>query len=624
MDTEKVKSYLPFAILSFSIFYFANRISYIFRHTLGENILVQAVNTLENLQYIFGHLSVHMTDLLFGSMILLLIFLILELKSSNRKTYRKGIEYGSASWGTAKDIKAFLPKNEQNKILLSQSEALMINEKPKDLKYQRNLNVLVIGGTGSGKTRFVLKPNLMQLNSSYVVTDSKGNLIKETGQMFADKGYKIKVLNLVNMKESMHYNPMKYINNESDILKFVDYLISNTTNPNMKGGDEFWVNAERLLYMALIGYMFEVGDPEERNFETLIELLNNMQVDENNQAYKNPVDFLFDDLKETNPQSFALSQYTKYKMAAGKTAKSILISAGTRLSVFDIQEVKELTRYDELDLEQIGDEKTIFYIVVSDTSTTFNFLAGIMYSQLFNVLIEHADKQKNNALDIPVQMYLDEFANIGTIPNFEKIIASIRSRGISAVPILQSLAQLKSKYKDSSDTIIGNCDTQIFLGGKEGTTLKQLSELLGKQTIDMQTHNLSRGQSMSYSENNQVIGRELMTMDEISVMDNNESIIQIRGVKPFKSKKYKIEKHKNYQLISDTPEDNKAFNVMNYLNKLREEDDDTLDMDHLLSLRFKALNAEGIEEEYVFDPASIQEETPVKMLNTHSKFNQTD
>lgn len=624
MDKDKVKNYLPLAVLSFSVFYLANRMSYVYRHTLGENTLIQLVNTFENVRYVFGHLSVHLTDLLFGGVVLLFIFLLLEMKSSNRKTYRKGVEYGSASWGTAKDIKAFLPKKEKNKILLSQTEALMINEKPKDLKEQRNLNILVVGGTGSGKTRFVLKPNLMQMNSSYVVTDSKGNLIKETGQMFADNGYKIKVLNLVNMDESMHYNPMEYIKNESDILKFVDYLISNTSNPNMKGGDEFWVNAERLLYLALIGYMFEVGEPEERNFETLIELLNNMQVDENDDSFKNPVDYLFDELKENNPQSFALSQYTKYKMAAGKTAKSILISAGTRLAVFDIQEVKALTSYDELELEKIGDEKTIFYIVVSDSSTTFNFLAGIMYNQLFNVLIEHADKQKNNALDIPVQIYLDEFANIGTIPNFEKIIASIRSRGISAVPILQSFAQLKAKYKDSADTIIGNCDTQIFLGGKDGTTLKQLSELLGKQTIDMQTHNLSRGQSMSYSENNQLLGRELMTHDEISVMDNNESIIQIRGVRPFKSKKYNLEKHKNYHLISDDPDDGKAFDVANYLENIPKKEPDILKDIDLKALHFTALNADGIAEEYVFNPEIIHEETIVRLINQESKLKQTD
>lgn len=558
-----------YAVAIFVIFYIGNRLSYIWNHSVGEDTSQQAMSFMVNInEYFIGSISFESIDLIVGGLSVLLVLITIEIKKGNKKNYRKGEEHGSARWGNRKDIEPFIAKNPKNRILLSETESLMINEKPNDLKHDRNKNILLVGGTGSGKTRYFVKPNLMQMNSSYVVTDSKGSLLTDTGKMFEQQGYNIKIFNLVNMNQSMRFNPMTYIKSESDILKFVDILMANTSNQELKGGDPFWENAEKLLFMSLIGLMFEAEiEKEEFNFETLLALINNSQVDEDNPNVQNAVDILFQEHKQKYGETFATSQYKKYKLAAGKTSKSILIALGARLAPFDIKEVKELTKIDELELDIIGDSKTIFYIILPDNNSTFNFLAGIMYSQLFNILIEKADNSPNNKLKYPIQMYLDEFANIGTIPDFEKIIATIRSRGISAIVILQSIAQIKAKYKETADTIMENCDSLVFLGGKGSSTLKELSEQLGKQTVDVIANNISKGSQESYSQNNTIVGRELMTSDELGTMNNLESIVSIRGVRPFKSLKIKLENHPNYHLVSESYQDGKGFNIIQFMNK---------------------------------------------------------
>lgn len=586
MREEEIKKYLPYILICSGLFYFANRISYIFSLTPPIGMFQRIILVVQNFtKYFLGLPSFQTIDLLAGLSLVLVVIMVVVMKP-DKKNFRNGVEHGSAEWGTHKDIAPFMSKNKRNRILLSNTESIMINEEPEHPKYQRNKNVLVVGGSGSGKTRFVVKPNLLQMNSSYVITDPKGEVLRDTGTMFLESGYNVKIFNLVDLSKSLKYNPFAYISSEADILKFVDFFIANTSDPSKSGGDEFWIHAEKLLYMSYIGLMFEAGKKEEFNFSTLIRFVNASQVNENDENEKNVMDILFEEHEKEFPNSFAASQYKKFKLAAGKTAKSILISAGVRLAPFDIQQVRDVTNDDELDLRSIGNEKTVFYLVISDTSDTFNFLAGILYSQMFNILIEHADNQPGGRLDVPVQFYLDEFANTGKIPNFERLIATIRSREVSATIILQSKAQLKAIYKDSSDTIIGNCDSEIFLGGREGSTLKELSEQLGKETIDILNRNLSYGQHKSWSDSNSLSGRELMTSSEISVMDNSKSIVQIRGVKPFLSDKIELTKHPNYPLLSDSAGDKNMFNIEHFIHDFRnnllnpEEHPESFEMDN--------------------------------------------
>lgn len=570
---KRLKKSIPLLIVGFLFFYIGNRISYIWTNTLGTTSADKSLNFIKNIKpYFIGGVSLDGMDLLIGGLCMGVALLAIFIKASESKKFRKGEEHGSAQWGTKKDIAPFLPTKPKNKVLLSDTEALMINEKPEHPKNQRNLNVLLVGGTGSGKTRFFVKPNLLQMNSSYIVTDSKGSIMPETAQMFQDNGYKIKIFNLIDMNESMRYNPFEYIETESDILKFVDVLIANTTNDHKTGGDPFWEDSERLLLTAYIAYMFEHKETlEDYNFKGLLKMINDSQikVGEDGNSIDNEIDKKFKVLEKDRPDSLAVSQYRKYKTAPPKTAGSILISVATRLQPFDLEEVKDLTARDELKLNEIGNEKTILYIILPDSNTTFNFLAGMMYSQLFDVLMYEADSNPSHKLDIPIQMYLDEFANIGTIPNFEKIIATIRSRGISAVIILQSLAQLKSKYKDNADTIIGNCDTKVFLGGNETTTLKEISQQLGKETIDDYNTSTTKSDKDSYGQNYSKLGRDLMAPDELAVMDNSKCIVSIRGLRPFKSNKIDLESHPNYPYISDSDDDGKRFDSETYIANIR-------------------------------------------------------
>lgn len=595
---KKEKNIMPIIIICSLIFYFANRLSYIYSLIPITNIFLRVNLVIQNFsEYFIGPPSFKTTDLFVGIGAVIVLLVVMEIKSGGKKNFRKGIEHGSAEWGTKADQQPFLSKNKRNRVLLSETESIMINEEPADPKNQRNRNVLVIGGSGSGKTRYVVKPNLLQMNSSFVITDPKGDLVKETGKMFADNGFKIKIFNTIDLINSMKYNPFVYIKTESDVLKFVDYLMANTSDPKKTGGDEFWAAAEKLLYMAFIGLMLETCEEKELNFNTLIRMISLSQVDEEDSNHKNVIDQIFDEHAEDFPESFAVSQYLKFKLAAGKTAKSILIQVGARLAPFDIKEVREATSEDELDLKSIGDEKTVLYLMVSDTSPTFNFLVGLMYSQLFNVLIEHADRQPGNKLKVPIQCILDEFANIGKIPNFEKLIATIRSRGISVMVILQTLAQLKANYKDEADTIVGNCDSQVFLGGRESTTLKSLSESLGKETVDVAARNLSYGQNKSWSDSNSLTGRELMAASEIAVMDNSMSIVQIRGVKPFISKKMDLTRHPNYHMLSDHHADGKQFEVEDYITKYRTNRLNT----NKETAKFVFKNKDGITENYEID-----------------------
>ena len=509
--------------------------------------------------------SLHPLDLLVGLCCGAGLRLAVYLRGKNAKKYRHGMEYGSARWGTAKDIEPFMAPKFADNIILTKTERLMMSNRPPDPKNARNKNVLVVGGSGSGKTRFWLKPNLLQCHSSYVVTDPKGTIVLECGQAMLKNGYKVKILNTINFKKSMHYNPFSYVHSEKDILKLVTTLMTNTKGEG-SGGDPFWEKSERLLLTALIAYLHYEAPVEEQNFATLLEMLNTMQVLEDDEEYQNPVDLLFEDLGKKKPNSFAVRQYKLYKLAAGKTAKSILISCGARLAPFDIQELRDLTMYDELQLDTLGDKKTVLFLIMSDTDSTFNFLISMVYTQLFNLLCDKADDVYGGKLPIHVRCLIDECANIGQIPNLEKLVATIRSREISACLVLQAKSQLKAIYKDNADTIIGNMDSQIFLGGSEPGTLKDLSEMLGKETIDAFNTSDTRGNSPSYGTNYSKLGHELLSRDEIAVLDGGKCILQLRGVRPFLSDKYDLTQHPNYKLTSDYNPKN-TFDIEKYLNR---------------------------------------------------------
>ena len=509
--------------------------------------------------------SLHPLDLLIGLSCGAGLRLAVYLRSKNAKKYRHGMEYGSARWGNAKDIEPFMAPKFSDNIILTKTERLMMSNRPPDPKNARNKNVLVVGGSGSGKTRFWLKPNLLQCHSSYVVTDPKGTIVLECGQAMLKNGYKVKILNTINFKKSMHYNPFSYVHSEKDILKLVTTLMTNTKGEGT-GGDPFWEKSERLLLTALIAYLHYEAPVEEQNFATLLEMLNTMQVLEDDEEYQNPVDLLFEDLAKTKPNNFAGRQYKLYKLAAGKTAKSILISCGARLAPFDIQELRDLTMYDELQLDTLGDKKTALFLIMSDTDSTFNFLISMVYTQLFNLLCDKADDVYGGKLPIHVRCLIDECANIGQIPNLEKLVATIRSREISACLVLQARSQLKAIYKDNADTIVGNMDSQIFLGGSEPTTLKDLSEMLGKETIDAFNTSDTRGNSPSYGTTFQKMGHELLSRDELAVLDGGKCILQLRGVRPFLSDKYDLTQHPNYRLTSDYDPKN-TFDIEKYLNR---------------------------------------------------------
>ena len=545
---------------------FFTKVPQAWRLAFGYDIGQKILNLMNGFRLAFDNPlpSLNPKDLLFAIAIAVIIRLTVYLKGKNAKKYRKGIEYGSARWGNREDIRPFQDPVFQNNVILTETERLMMSNRPKNPKNARNKNVLIVGGSGSGKTRFWLKPNLMQCHSSYVVTDPKGSIVVECGKLLQRKGYKIKILNTINFKKSMHYNPFAYIKSEKDILKLVTTLIANTKGDG-KGGDDFWVKAETLLYTALIGYIYFEAPENEQNFSTLIEFINASEVREDDEDFKNPVDLMFDALEEKDPEHFAVRQYKKYKLAAGKTAKSILISCGARLAPFDIRELREITAYDEMELDTLGDRKTALFIIISDTDDTFNFLVSMAYTQLFNLLCDKADDVYGGRLPIHVRCLIDEAANIGQIPKLEKLMATIRSREISACLVLQAQSQLKALYKDNADTIIGNCDSMIFLGGKEKTTLKDLSETLGKETIDMFNTSDTRGTQRSYGLNYQKLGKELMSMDELAVMDGGKCILQLRGVRPFLSDKYDITKHPNYKYLSDFDKRN-TFNIEKYLS----------------------------------------------------------
>mgnify|MGYP004512438039 FL=1 len=549
--------------------YFCDKIAWLWRVSPGSNVSDKMMAAMNGLNDLFSNPlpSFFPKDLLIGIVGGVALRLVVYFKAKNAKKFRQGVEYGSARWGNAKDIEPYVDLVFENNVILTETERLMMSGRPKQPKYARNKNILVIGGSGSGKTRFFVKPNLMQMHSSYVVTDPKGTVLVECGKMLLKNGYKVKVLNTINFKKSMHYNPFAYIRSEKDILKLVNTIILNTKGEGQQSGEDFWVKAEKLYYTALIGYIWYECVEEEQNFTTLLDMINASEAREDDEEFKNPVDLMFDELEEREPDHFAVKQYKKYKLAAGKTAKSILISCGARLAPFDIKELRDLTSYDELELDMLGDEKTALFVIISDTDDTFNFIVSIMYTQLFNLLCDRADDVYNGRLPIHVRCLLDEFANIGQIPKFEKLIATIRSREISASIILQSKSQLKAIYKDNADTIEGNCDTTLFLGGKEKTTLKELAEVLGKETIDLYNTSDTRGTSQSYGLNYQKTGKELMSQDEIAVMDGGKCIMQLRGVRPFFSNKFDITKHKQYHLLSDYDEKN-AFDIEKYVKNL--------------------------------------------------------
>ena len=508
--------------------------------------------------------SFHPADLLVGLAIGAVLRLAVYMKSKNAKKFRHNEEYGSARWGNHADIEPYMDPVFENNVILSQSERLTMNSRPKEPKYARNKNTLVVGGSGSGKTRFFIKPNILQMHSSYVITDPKGTVVNEVGNALLKNGYRMKIFNTINFKKSMHYNPFSYVHDEKDILKLVTTLIANTKGEG-KGGDEFWEKAEKLLYSALIGYIHYEAPEEEQNFTTLLEMINAMEVREDDEEFKNPVDLMFEELAERDPDHFAVRQYAKYKLSAGKTAKSILVSCGARLAPFDIKELREITAYDELELDTLGDKKTALFLIMSDTDSTFNFLISMVYTQLFNLLCEKADDVYGGRLPVHVRCLIDEAANIGQIPNLEKLMATIRSREISAALVLQAKSQLKAIYKDNADTIIGNCDSQIFLGGSEQTTLKDLNSTLGKETIDMYNTGETRGTSQSYNMNYQKLGHDLMSIDELAVMDGGKCIVQIRGVRPFLSSKYDLTQHPKYYLTADADKRN-WFDIEKFLN----------------------------------------------------------
>ena len=585
LDKKKlVLTNIPYALAAF----YADRAFFLYRNSPGEDMGNKLLYAMEHADRIFAGfvLSNNWKDLLAGIIVAVVLKVLVWQKQADAKKLRKGIEYGSARWGTAEDIKPYMSEDPWMNIPLTATEALTMESRPKQPKYARNKNIVVIGGSGSGKTRFFVKPSVMQMNCSMVITDPKGTLIEECGKMLAkgppkkdkngnimkDKSgkvvhepYVIKVLNTINFSKSLHYNPFAYIRSEKDILKLVTTIIVNTKGEGEKASEDFWVKAEKLLYTALIAFIWYEGDEEEKNLNTLLDLLNESETREEDETYQNPVDMMFQELEERDPQHFAVRQYKKYKMAAGKTAKSILISCGARLAPFDIAELRGIMSYDEMELDKIGDRKTALFLIMSDTDTTFNFVIAMLQSQLFNLLCDKADDVYGGRLPVHVRVIADEFANIGQIPQFDKLIATIRSREISASIILQSQSQLKAMYKDSADTILGNCDTTLFLGGKEKTTLKEMSELLGKETIDLYNTSETRSNQKSFGLNYQKTGKQLMTEDEIAVMDGGKCILQIRGARPFFSDKYDITKHKNYRLLADENEKNR-YKVEKELN----------------------------------------------------------
>ena len=585
LDKKKlVLTNIPYALAAF----YADRAFFLYRNSPGEDMGNKLLYAMEHADRIFAGfvLSNNWKDLLAGIVVAVVLKVLVWQKQADAKKLRKGIEYGSARWGTAEDIKPYMSEDPWMNIPLTATEALTMESRPKQPKYARNKNIVVIGGSGSGKTRFFVKPSVMQMNCSMVITDPKGTLIEECGKMLAkgppkkdkngnimkDKSgkvvhepYVIKVLNTINFSKSLHYNPFAYIRSEKDILKLVTIIIVNTKGEGEKASEDFWMKAEKLLYTALIAFIWYEGDEEEKNLNTLLDLLNESETREEDETYQNPVDMMFQELEERDPQHFAVRQYKKYKMAAGKTAKSILISCGARLAPFDIAELREIMSYDEMELDKIGDRKTALFLIMSDTDTTFNFVIAMLQSQLFNLLCDKADDVYGGRLPVHVRVIADEFANIGQIPQFDKLIATIRSREISASIILQSQSQLKAMYKDSADTILGNCDTTLFLGGKEKTTLKEMSELLGKETIDLYNTSETRSNQKSFGLNYQKTGKQLMTEDEIAVMDGGKCILQIRGARPFFSDKYDITKHKNYRLLADENEKNR-YKVEKELN----------------------------------------------------------
>ena len=585
LDKKKlVLTNIPYALAAF----YADRAFFLYRNSPGEDMGNKLLYAMEHADRIFDGfvLSNNWKDLLAGIVVAVVLKVLVWQKQADAKKLRKGIEYGSARWGTVEDIKPYMSEDPWMNIPLTATEALTMESRPKQPKYARNKNIVVIGGSGSGKTRFFVKPSVMQMNCSMVITDPKGTLIEECGKMLAkgppkkdkngnimkDKSgkvvhepYVIKVLNTINFSKSLHYNPFAYIRSEKDILKLVTTIIVNTKGEGEKASEDFWVKAEKLLYTALIAFIWYEGDEEEKNLNTLLDLLNESETREEDETYQNPVDMMFQELEERDPQHFAVRQYKKYKMAAGKTAKSILISCGARLAPFDIAELREIMSYDEMELDKIGDRKTALFLIMSDTDTTFNFVIAMLQSQLFNLLCDKADDVYGGRLPVHVRVIADEFANIGQIPQFDKLIATIRSREISASIILQSQSQLKAMYKDSADTILGNCDTTLFLGGKEKTTLKEMSELLGKETIDLYNTSETRSNQKSFGLNYQKTGKQLMTEDEIAVMDGGKCILQIRGARPFFSDKYDITKHKNYRYLADENEKNR-YKVEKELN----------------------------------------------------------
>lgn len=585
LDKKKlVLTNIPYALAAF----YADRAFFLYRNSPGEDMGNKLLYAMEHADRIFAGfvLSNNWKDLLAGIVVAVVLKVLVWQKQADAKKLRKGIEYGSARWGTAEDIKPYMSEDSWMNIPLTATEALTMESRPKQPKYARNKNIVVIGGSGSGKTRFFVKPSVMQMNCSMVITDPKGTLIEECGKMLAkgppkkdkngnimkDKSgkvvhepYVIKVLNTINFSKSLHYNPFAYIRSEKDILKLVTTIIVNTKGEGEKASEDFWVKAEKLLYTALIAFIWYEGKEEEKNLNTLLDLLNESETREEDETYQNPVDMLFEELEAKEPQHFAVRQYKKYKMAAGKTAKSILISCGARLAPFDIAELREIMSYDEMELDKIGDRKTALFLIMSDTDTTFNFVIAMLQSQLFNLLCDKADDVYGGRLPVHVRVIADEFANIGQIPQFDKLIATIRSREISASIILQSQSQLKAMYKDSADTILGNCDTTLFLGGKEKTTLKEMSELLGKETIDLYNTSETRSNQKSFGLNYQKTGKQLMTEDEIAVMDGGKCILQIRGARPFFSDKYDITKHKNYRFLADENEKNR-YKVEKELN----------------------------------------------------------
>ena len=567
LDKKKlVLMNLPYVLAG----YFCDKTACLWRVSPGQDASAKMMAVMAGMEDLFSNPlpSFYPKDLLIGAGCGIALRLVVYFKAKNAKKFRKGVEYGSARWGNAKDIEPYMDSEFENNILLTQTERLMMSGRPKQPKYARNKNILVIGGSGSGKTRFFVKPNLMQMHSSYVVTDPKGTVLVECGKMLKKGGYKIKVLNTINFAKSMHYNPFAYLRSEKDILKLVNTIIVNTKGEGQQSGEDFWVKAEKLYYTALIAYIWYEAPEEEQNFAMLIDMIDASEAREDDENFKNAVDLLFDELEEKDPNHFAVRQYKKYKLAAGKTAKSILISCGARLAPFDIKELRDLMEYDDLELDTLGEKKTALFVIISDTDATFNFVVSIMYSQLFNLLCDKADDVYNGRLPVHVRMLLDEFANIGQIPQFEKLIATIRSREISASIILQSKSQLKAIYKDNADTIEGNCDTTLFLGGKEKTTLKELEDVLGKETIDLYNTSDTRGTSQSYGLNYQKTGKALMSQDEIAVMDGGKCIMQLRGVRPFFSDKFDITKHGRYRELSDYDQKN-TFDIEDYVKHLQ-------------------------------------------------------